>query len=322
MSNILTFKKKFKKIFIAGGAGLVGSNISNYFNKNNIKYKASYFKKKPNTQLVKNNNFKKYNFLNFKNCLKATKNKDLVILSAVQNANILSMKSEPDKYLNENIIIRLNLLKSCRINKVKKVIWINSSTLYQRSNKPIKENQLNLNLNPHDIYLATGWVYRYIEQVVALYIKHYKMKISILRTTSIYGPYDNFDIKYSHVIPGLISKFTSKKKVNVWGSLSVVRDFVYAEDLAKAILLVALKNDNLVLNFSSGKGTSIKKLCLFLSKIFGGKNFINKEYGLKSVNYRVLNNSSFNKRFKNFKRTKICEGLEKTVSWYLKNIKI
>lgn len=145
MLNITTFKKKYKKILIAGEAGLVGSNIANYFNRNNIKYEASYYKKKLNILLIKNKNFKKYNFLNFNDCLKATKNKDLVILSAVRNANVLNMKEEPDKYINENITLRLNLLKSCRINKVKKVIWINSSTLYQKSNKPIKENQLNLN---------------------------------------------------------------------------------------------------------------------------------------------------------------------------------
>lgn len=321
MSTITIFKKKFKKIFIAGGAGLVGSNLTDYLNKNNIKYEASYYKKKANSSLIKNQNFKKYNFLNFNDCLKATKNKDLVILSAVRNANVLNMKEEPDKYINENITLRLNLLKSCRINKVKKVIWISSSTLYQKSNKPIKENQLNLNLNPYDIYMSTGWVYRYIEQVVSFYISHYKMKISVLRTTSIYGPYDNFNIKYSHVVPALIAKFSKKKKVNVWGSLKVIRDFVYAEDLSKAILLLANNNNNLVLNFSSGEGITIKKLSFYLSKIFCGKKFANSSNSLSSVNYRVLDNSAFNKKFKNFKRTNLYEGLKKTVNWYLKNNK-
>lgn len=169
--------------------------------------------------------------------------------------------------------------------------------------------------------MATGWVYRYIEQVVSLYTGHYKMKISVIRTTSIYGPYDNFNIKYSHVVPALIAKFSKKKKVNVWGNLEVIRDFVYAEDLAKAILLLSNNKNNLVLNFSSGKGVNIKKLSLYLSKIFDGKKFINNLNSPSSVNYRVLDNSAFNKIFKNFKRTNIYEGLKKTVDWYLKNIK-
>jgi nucleoside-diphosphate-sugar epimerase len=321
MSDADLLKKNYKKIFIAGGAGLVGSNIVNYFNMHNISYEASYFKNLPNSSLYKYNKYKKYNFLNLNECLKATKNKDLVILCAVKNSNIINMKNEPDKYLNENITLRLNLLKSCRINNVKKIIWVSSSTLYQGSNKPIKENQLDLNSDPYNIYLVTGWIYRYIEKVIAFYISHYKMKISILRTTSIYGPFDNFNIKYSHVVPGLIVKFLNKKKISVWGNINVVRDFVYVEDLVKAILLLVNNNKNLILNFSSGKGVIIKKLCLILSTILKRKKFTNNRHSLSSANYRVLNNSAFNKLFKNFKRTTLYEGLKKTVTWYLENIK-
>ena len=69
------------------------------------------------------------------------------------------------------------------------------------------------------------------------------MDIKIIRTSSIYGPYDNFDDKKSHVIPALIKKsFNSKKNLEVWGDPMVVRDFVYVEDLVNAMINFIPKN--------------------------------------------------------------------------------
>ena len=304
-------------IFIAGGTGLVGSNLALLLQKKKIKFSASYFKTKPPASLKKK--YKKYNFLKLSDCIKSTKNKKIVFICAVIGSNVKGMKNDPMKNTNENLIIRINLFRACCINKVKKIIWVSSSTLYQKFEKPIKEEKLDLNLSPHDIYRITGSVYRYIESLVEYFRVMHKMNITVIRTTSIYGPFDNFDPKFSHVIPGLIKKFYISKKITVWGNKRIIRDFVYVKDLVKVMLLASNFKKGLTFNFSSGKGTSIFKLVKTLKKILNSKKkIIFPNNNLSSVKYRVLSNLKINKLLK-IKRTNLEDGLEETIEWYKKN---
>ena len=307
---------KNKKIFIAGGSGLVGTNLLIKLAGITKNVNASY---NNNIQIKEFKKFyKKYNFIKYEDCLKATKNKDIVFITAVKGSGILNMKKNFDDNINFNFLIRSNLLKSCVANKVKKVLWVSSSTVYQPSKIKIKEKDLNLNINPYDIYLGTGWLYRYLEKLCFFYNQSRKMDIKVLRTSSIYGPYDNFDDKKSHVIPALIKKsINSQKSLEVWGDPDVVRDFVYVEDLVNAMINFIPKKTKQILNFSSGNPTSIRSLAKKIVKISGtNKKIIYKFKNRSSAIYRVLNNSNYNKKVKKIKRTTLENGLKKTYEWF------
>ena len=216
-----------------------------------------------------------------------------------------------------------NLLKSCVANKVKKVLWVSSSTVYQPNKKKISEKDLNLNIDPYKIYLATGWLYRYLEKLCFMYNFDSNIDIKIIRTTSIYGPYDNFDEKKSHVIPALIKKSEkNKKKLEVWGDPNIVRDFVYVEDLVNGMLNLVPKNIKYkIFNFSNGKPTSIKMLAKTILEISGlDKKIIYKFQNRSSAPFRILNNKKYNKMVKELKRTSLKTGLKETLLWYKKNI--
>ncbi len=307
-----------KAIFIAGGSGLVGTNLAQELKNIKANFTASYFSKIKEKSLKKF--YKKYNFLNFKDCLNATKNKYAVIILAVQGSGIKSLKNNFLENFEKNLLIRSNLLKSCYKNKVKKIIWVSSSTVYQPLSKPIKEDQINLNLNPYDVYFGTGWQYRYLEKLFEYYEKYMNMNINIIRTSSIYGLYDNFNEKKSHVVPALIKKLlTNKSKLEVWGDKKVTRDFVFANDLAKAIIVILNSSRKLkrIINFSSEKATSIESLSKTLIKVSKRKKKIQFIKTMpSSAKYRVLDNSYFNNIFRSFKRTNLNDGLKKTVEWY------
>ena len=310
---------KNKKIFIAGGSGLVGTNLLLRLISINHKVKASYNTNIQNKKIKKY--YKKYNFINYKDCLKATKNMDIVFISAVKGSGIFNMKKNFDDNIIDNFLIRSNLLKSCVENHVKKVLWISSSTIYQPSPKKIKESDLDLNIDPYDIYLGTGWLYRYLEKLCLFYNQSKKIDIKIIRTSSIYGPYDNFNEKKSHVIPALIKKVFKKKKVlEVWGNKKVIRDFVYVDDLVDAILkFTKTKKFLQPINFSSGEATSIIKLAnkiLYIAKSDKKLHFNHLERS--SASFRVLENKKINKIIKNLKRTDLDIGLKKTIQWYKK----
>lgn len=312
---------KNKKIFIAGGSGLVGTNLLIRLIKFNKNTKASYNSKIQNKKLKKY--YRKYDFKNFNDCIKATKNMNIVFIVAVKAAGIIGIKKNFEDNISENFLIRSNLLKSCIKNNVKKVLWVSSSTIYQATRSKISENKLDLNKDPYDIYLGTGWLYRYLEKLCFFYNQKKNIDIKIIRTTSIYGPYDNFNEKKSHVIPALIKKVLNSKNIlEVWGDKKIIRDFVYVDDLVDAILKLTKKNKiNEPLNFSSAKATSIASLAnkiLKTSKIlqFKKKKIIYKYPYRSSANYRVLDNSKINKFLKNLSRTKLEIGLKKTIQWY------
>ena len=308
---------KNKRILIAGGSGLVGTNLLIKLIELKSKVIASYKSKIQEKKLKKY--YYKFDFTKIKDCILATKNKDIVFICAVQGSGIKGLKDNLTNSLSSNILIRANIIEACKINKVKNIIWISSSTVYQPLNKKIKENNLNLNLDPYPIYQGVGWVYRYLEKLFLYYKKTQKMNIKIIRTSSIYGPFDNFDDNKSHVIPALIKKvFLKKKYLEVWGNKKIVRDFVYVEDLVNAMLTVTFnKKISAPINFSSGTPTTVLDIGKKILKISReNKKLIFKFFGRSSASYRVLDNEKINKLIKNLKRTNLDCGLRKTIEWY------
>jgi len=307
---------KNKKILVAGGSGLLGSNITNLLVELKANVISSFNSKYHNK---KKRFYKKFDFLKIKDCIKATKKKDIVFIVAVKGSGILNLKKNFFKNNLDNIRIRINLLEACKINKVKSIVWVSSSTVYQPLYKPIKEKDINLDIKPYKIYSGVGSTYRYLENIFMYYLESFNMNIKIIRTSSIYGPYDNFDINTSHVVPALIKKALSKKKyLDVLGDPSVTRDFVYAEDLAKACIFLSMHKFKGIINFSSGAPLTIRQLAKKIIKVLKINKkikFVSKSKS--SAKYRVLDNSKFNKLFKYFKRTNLKDGLHETIKWYL-----
>ena len=183
---------------------------------------------------------------------------------------------------------------------------------------------MNMNLDPYPVYYGVGWSFRYLEKVIGHYNYKYNMDIKIIRTSSIYGPNDNFDNEKSHVIPALIKKALKKSKtLDVWGKKNTVRDFVFVEDLIIASLRLIKKNKiNYALNFSSGKATTIFNLIKIIFKVLK----INKKIKFTnakrvSANHLVLNNKKINSIINFSSRTHLSAGIEKTIKWYQENVK-
>lgn len=309
--------KKNHKIYIAGHKGLVGSAILNKLNQ--LNYKNLIFAEKSKLNLLDKNKVKKF----FK------KNKpDILIICAAKVGGILENKNYQLDFLLENLQIQTNLLNCAKEFKVKRTIFLGSSCIYPKSCKtPIKEE-----------YLMTGKLEKTNEsyalskivglKMSSILINDFKQDIVCLMPTNLYGINDNFDIKSSHVIPGLISKFLKAKKnktsIKVWGSGKSIREFLYVDDLADAIFEVLktsknkLKrvclNDIPILNIGSGESISIKNLVLKIKKII---NFKGKIIFDRSFPDGTLNKNLDSKRINslNWKpKIKLNQGLKKVIN--------
>ena len=307
---------KDKNFLVTGGAGLLGMSLTKKltFLKHNVV--STYHNRLPPKNY--NDVFEKYDFNNYEDCLKATKNIDYVIISAVQASGVSGVLQNPTSTILPNLKIHAGLLEACAENNVSKVIWISSSSVYQEFEKPIREENIDLNSPPYELYMGIGWVYRYLEKLAKYYQLKSNLKIGIIRTANIYGPYDRFDDIKSHVIPALIKRaLKSEDPFIVWGHKDTIRDFVYVDDLSNAVLNILHKHCNAEpINFSSGTGISIENLVkIILQKANHKVEPIFDEKKPSAVPYRVLDNTLYDGYFQNEIRTSLESGINNTIKW-------
>jgi GDP-L-fucose synthase len=256
--------EKTSKIFVAGHNGLVGSAIIRKLEKegyNNIITRKS--NELDLTDQIKVNNFF------------SQENIEYVFLAAAKVGGILANNIFRADFIYTNLMIECNIIHSCYKYGVKKLLFLGSSCIYPKeSSIPIKEE-----------YLLTGFL-EYTNKPYAIakiagielcnsYRKQYGCNFISLMPTNIYGPNDNYDLENSHVMPGLLRKFTEAVKnnsssINVWGSGIPRREFLHSDDLANACLYFMLTySSEEIVNIGSGKDVSIIELCNILKETTG-----------------------------------------------------
>lgn len=321
------YKKKISTL-VAGGSGMVGRCITELLLKDkNYNVISSYNLNKPKfLSRIHKSKYKKFNFYDFNQCLKATKNKDKIFLLTMVSNGAKEIKNKELSLVFQSLRVNMNLIEAAVQNSVKEIIFLSSSTVYQPKKKPISESELDLNKDPYDIYLGIGWYYRYVEKFLTLLNVRKKMKTKIVRTSAIYGINDSLNLKKARVVPSLIIRMlraNQNSNFKVWGKSNVTRDFIYSEDVSKFMKKIAETSSiSQIVNFSSGRSITIRKLAETLNNLLL-KN-LNLEFdvgGTSSAEYRVLCNKKVDKcKIKSIKinRLSLMQGLNKTIDWYKK----
>ena len=315
---------KKKKIFVAGHNGMVGSSILRYFK--NLGLNKIIIQSRKKLDLTNWNKVNKF--------LKKTK-PDIVINCAGKVGGILANLTYPKEFLFENIYIQLNLLDTCFKNNVKTFINLGSSCIYpKKSKQPIKEDYLLSGKLE-----STNEAYA-IAKIVGLkscefYNRQFKTNYFTLMPCNMYGPNDNFDIRSSHFIPGLIKKFyianrKNMKNVEVWGSGKAKREIMHVDDLASAIffmlnkvegkdkkVLSALKQNSHI-NVGANKEYTIKQFANMIGKLFNKKINLKFNKSYPDGTPRKLLDSSIIYSMGWRPTISIEKGLRETLEWYKK----
>ena len=270
-------------ILITGGAGSIGSNLYkklinsgdlNIFIVDNLwRGKLEYlnnFNDEPIIDLK--NNFFNLDLTDYDNCLKVTKNIDLVIHLADVVAGINYVFANEYSLFRNNILINSNIYNASAINGVKKIIYVGTACSYPKSkqssydNPPLKEDEIY----PADPESSYGWSKLIGEYELNLLSNQFNIDTCILRLHNVYGPPCETDPKYSQVIPSLIRKAILYPKVEfeVWGSGKQTRAFVYVDDVINGILS-AIKNgfNHGAIQLGPNKSVSIKEIAEIICRI-------------------------------------------------------
>ncbi len=305
---------KASKIYIAGHRGMVGSAIWRQLEGlgyTNLLGKTSKELDLRNQQQV-NTFFEK-------------EQPAVVIDAAARVGGILANNDFPYQFLMENMQIQNNLIDASLQLGTEKFIFLGSSCIYPKlAPQPLKEDYLLTDaLEPTNEWYAIAKISG-VKTCEAIRKQFNKDYVSLM-PTNLYGTHDNFDLKTSHVLPAMIRKFHEAKlngntPVNLWGSGTPMREFLFVDDMAAAVVF-ALENKlpEHLYNIGTGEDLTIKELAETIQKVVGHTGEIVWDSSKPDGTPRKLMDISKMHALGWQHKVDLASGIEKTYQWFLNN---
>jgi GDP-L-fucose synthase len=308
--------EKDSKIYVAGHRGLVGSAIVR-----NLKEKG-YINIIGRTR-------KELDLLDQKEVQEFFEEEkpEYVFLAAAHVGGINANNTTPADFIYENLQIECNIIKAAHDNKVKKLLFLGSSCIYPKMcPQPIKEE-----------YLLSGFLEQTNEayalakisglKMCQFYKKQYGDDFISCMPTNLYGPYDNFDLKTSHVMPALIRKFheakiNNKSFVEIWGTGKPLREFLYVDDMADACVYLMENYDGEGhVNIGTGKEVTIGNLAEMVKDVVGFKGELRFNSDMPDGTPRKLLDVSKLEGLGWKYNMELKDGIVEAYKWYKENYK-
>lgn len=305
------------RIFVAGHAGLIGSAIVRRLRREGF----SAILTQSRAQLDLRDGGRTDRFFD-------ETRPEYVVLAAGRVGGIAENQTYPADFINDNLAIQLNVLKSAQRTGVKKLIFFGSSCMYPREcPQPMAEDVL-LSARPEPTSLPYAISKLAGTYMCLAYNKQYgdKRFIPVIPNNA-YGPNDDFDPQSGHVLSALISRFHAAKKsgaeaVTLWGSGSPRREFVHADDIADACLHLLQQDVSSLefpLNIGVGSDISIKELADMIAGVVGYRGRLEWDRTKPDGAPRKLLDSTRLRAFGWEPKVSFSEGLRNTYEWYVQN---
>jgi GDP-L-fucose synthase len=253
---------------------------------------------------------------------------EYVFLAAARVGGILANDTYPAEFLSDNLRIQLNVMDAAQRHGVKRLLFLGSSCIYPKfAPQPIREESLLTGaLEPTNDAYAVAKIAG-IYQVRSLRKQHGVSFISAM-PTNLYGPGDNFDLKGSHVLPALLRKVHEAKErgsreVEVWGTGSPRREFLFVDDLADACLFLMERYDSPEpINVGVGEDLSIRELAELIARVVGYEGEFVFDSSKPDGTPRKLLDVSRLRELGWEPKVSLEEGIERTYQWYQQNIAV
>jgi GDP-L-fucose synthase len=241
-----------------------------------------------------------------------------VFLAAARVGGILANNTYRAQFLYDNLMIESNIIHAAYVTAVQKLLFLGSSCIYPKmAPQPMNENALLTGLlestnEPYAIAKIAGI------KLCEAFRDQYGCNFISAMPTNLYGPGDNYDLNGSHVIPAMIRKFHEAKlskagQVEIWGTGSPFREFMYVGDLADAcVFLMQEYNDRLFINIGTGEEISIKELALLIKEVTGFTGDISFDLSKPDGTPRKLMDSSRLHKLGWKHETSLRDGLKRT----------
>lgn len=307
---------KDSRILIAGANGMVGRAIErNLQNKGytNI-IRGTRLSVDFTNQEATNNYFK-------------LKKPEYVFVAAAKVGGIMANNNYKANVITENIRIQTNIIESAHRWNVEKLLFLGSSCIYPKfATQPITEDQLMTGfLEPTNNAYAIAKISGIM--MCQAYREQYGFNAISLMPCNLYGPYDNFDLETSHVLPAMIAKFhnaldsNEHSEVKLWGDGSAMREFLHVDDLAEACYVCMQKYEEAEhINVGTGEDVRIWELANIIADVVGYDRDINWDFTKPNGTPRKVLNVDKIKSLGWNPTISLSDGIQKTYQWYRENL--
>ncbi len=309
------------KIFVAGHRGMVGSAIVRQLEAENCE--RLVLRNRDEVDLTEQHSVDDF---------MRSEQPDYIFLAAAKVGGIHANNAYPADFINDNLLISMNIIRAAYRNNAKRLLFLGSSCIYPRlAPQPMSENclltgPLDLTNEPYAIAKIAGI------KLCESFNRQYGTDYRSLMPTNLYGQNDNFDLKTSHVLPALMRKFHEARKagaatVEVWGTGTVRREFLHVDDLATACLYVMCLpteryravTEPMLSHLNAGTGTdlTIRELAELIKDVVGFDGGITFNTDQPDGPPQKLLDVSKLRTLGWEAGISLRDGIEKTYHWYL-----
>ena len=302
----------YQKIVVTGGAGFLGRFV--------VEKLRAYAR--VNVSVPRSSEYNLVEAAGVKRLLEEAK-PDLVIHLAAVVGGIGHNQKNPGRFFYDNLMMGVQLIEQSRLHDVKKFVAIGTVCAYPKFTPvPFKEDDL-WNGYPEETNAPYGLAKKMMLVQAQSYRQQYGFNTIFLLPANLYGPGDNFDLETSHVIPALIRKCIEARRsgvpfIEVWGSGTVSREFLYVEDCAEGIVkAAALYDESDPVNLGNGREVVIKELVELIARLTKFDGEIRWQASKPDGQpRRQLDTSRALEKFGFRATTPLEAGLRQTIDWF------
>ena len=303
-----------KNILLIGSQGFLGSHVKNLLDQNHENYQE--IKNKKDVDIRNLEEFDKF--------VRQNEFKSIINCSAFVGGIAFGYKYQAD-LLQINSLMAVNIYEMAKKYKIEKVINPISNCVYP-GHLELYEEKNFWNGPPHESVFNYGLSKRLMVGLGESFYQQYGITTSNVIMSNMYGPHDHFEEERSHALGAIIKKVSDAKKshsesIEIWGTGKPVREWLYVEDGAKALVKSLNLNDGSYLfNVGINKGSSINEISDMISHAFNWDgNFVYDSSKPDGVMKKTVN-GDYGKRLLDWApEVKLNDGIKKTVDWYIKN---
>jgi len=304
-----------RRIWVAGHRGMVGSSILRRLAEEDVEVLTLG---RDELDLRQQGSVKKW---------VARAKPDVILMAAAKVGGILANDSSPADFLYDNLVIAANIVHAAHLAGVDRLVFLGSSCIYPKfAPQPIKEDALLTgSLEPTNEWYAIAKIAGI--KLCQAYRKQFGRRYISVMPCNLYGQNDNFDLATSHVLPALIRKFheakeAGKKEVVIWGTGTPLREFLYVDDLADAVVfLIDHYDGDEPINCGAGADVTIRHLAEVIGRVVGFEGSLIFDPSKPDGTPRKLMNSSRLTALGWRPKTSLEAGIADVYQWFVRTQK-
>jgi nucleoside-diphosphate-sugar epimerase len=312
------------KVLVCGATGFIGRNVAlSLVKRDDVEVIGTYFQSEPfdNDQI----NFVKVDLRDSKLVDDLIKDVDIVIQAAATTSGAEDIVNRPYLHVTDNAVMNSLILRSCYDHGVKQFIFFSCTVMYPNSETPLLETDFDANEEIFPSYFGVGWTKVYVEKMCEFYGRLGRTKHTVIRHSNVYGPYDKYDLKRSHVFGATVTKVMSAEdggKMEIWGTGEEERDLIHISDLVNFIDLSLNKEPQNCGIYNVGDGTSVAIRDLVAKVITASGKQLETTHNLAKPTIKTtlsLDCSLAKETYGWEPKISLEDGIADTISWWSEN---